>query len=110
MKSHPVVGADLCAGMRTLETVLPLIRHHHEKLDGSGYPDGLGGREIPLTVRIMSVADVFDALHTKRSYKDSFPLSRCFGILREEAGKGWWDREVVEALVRVMTSREDGPG
>jgi len=98
MKTHASVGAELLSPMRTLERVSPLVRHHHEKLDGSGYPDGIGGSEISLLVRITSVVDVFDALHTRRSYKEAFPVERCLGILREEAGKGWWDSSVVEAL------------
>ena len=109
MKTHSAVGADLCGKMRTLEKVLPLIRHHHEKLDGSGYPDGLSGNDLPLLVRITSVVDVFDALHTKRSYKESLPIGKCFEILRQEADKGWWDRDVVEALVRVFTTRDPAP-
>jgi putative two-component system response regulator len=104
MKSHSAVGSDLLRPMRTLERVYPLVRHHHEKLDGSGYPDGLRGAEIPLLVRITSVVDVFDALHTRRSYKEAFPIDRCLGILREEAGKGWWDRDVVEALAAVLAA------
>ncbi|HLY08169.1 MAG TPA: HD domain-containing phosphohydrolase [Planctomycetota bacterium] len=104
MKSHPGVGSDLLRNMRTLERVLPLVRHHHEKLDGSGYPDRIGGKEIPLLVRITSIVDVFDALHSRRPYKEPFSLDRSFGILREEAAKGWWDREVVEALVQALTS------
>jgi putative two-component system response regulator len=103
MRRHPVVGAELCQSMRTLGGVLPLIRNHHEKLDGSGYPDGLKGGEISLLVRIISVVDVYDALATKRSYKDSLPPARCLEILREEAVKGWWDRDVVEALARLLT-------
>ncbi len=110
MKSHSVVGAELCGRMKTMAKVLPLIRHHHEKLDGSGYPDGIGGSDIPLLVRITSVVDVFDALHTKRSYKDSFPLDRCFEILREECRRGWWDRDVVEVLARVLRDGEFPPG
>ena len=102
MKTHSAVGSDLLRPMRTLERVFPLVRHHHEKIDGSGYPDGLRGAEIPLLVRITSVVDVFDALHTRRSYKEAFPIDQCLGILREEAGKGWWDRDVVEALAVVM--------
>jgi cyclic di-GMP phosphodiesterase len=98
MKSHSSVGSDLLHPMRTLERVFPLVRHHHEKLDGSGYPDAIGGKEIPLLVRITSIVDVFDALHTKRSYKEAFPIETCLAILREEAQKGWWDRDVVEAL------------
>src|SRR6185295_11761974 len=98
-KTHSAVGSDLLRPMRTLERVFPLVRHHHEKIDGSGYPDGLRGAEIPLLVRITSV---FDALHTRRSYKEAFPIDQCLGILREEAGKGWWDRDVVEALATVL--------
>lgn len=107
MKAHPSLGADLCKGMRTMDRVIPLIRHHHEKLDGSGYPDGLRGHEIPLLVRITSVVDVFDALATKRSYKDSFAREKCLAILREEVGKGWWDPEVVEALAKAIEG--EGP-
>src|SRR5213593_843127 len=62
MRTHPVVGSDLCRSMRSMDRVVPLIRHHHERLDGSGYPDGLEGSEIPLTVRILTVVDVYDAL------------------------------------------------
>ncbi|HEV3028085.1 MAG TPA: HD domain-containing phosphohydrolase, partial [Planctomycetota bacterium] len=102
MRTHPAIGADLCGKMRTMEKVLPMIRHHHERLDGSGYPDGIGGHELSLSVRVISVVDVFDALYTKRSYKDSLPLEKCLDILREESQKGWWDRDVVEALARRL--------
>lgn len=104
MRIHPVMGSDLCKGMRTLERVLPLIRHHHERLDGSGYPDGLKGDQIPLLVRIISVADVYDALATRRSYKEPLPRETCIRILREEADRGWWDRTVVETLGKIVTS------
>jgi putative two-component system response regulator len=104
MKSHSTVGADLCKRMRTMEKIIPLIRHHHEKLDGSGYPDGLKGSAIPLLVRITSVVDVYDALATKRSYKESLPRETCLQILREEVAKGWWDREVVETLANVIAT------
>jgi hypothetical protein len=90
------------AVLRTLERVVPLIRHHHERLDGSGYPDGLKGREIPVLVRIISVVDVYDALATQRSYKDALPPEKCLSILREEAERGWWDRDVVEFLAEVL--------
>lgn len=102
MKSHAALGSNLLRPMRTLEKVYPLVRHHHEKLDGSGYPDGIGGAELSMLVRITSVVDVFDALHTRRSYKDAFPVEQCLAILREEALKGWWDRDVVEALAKAI--------
>ena len=104
MKAHSAVGSDLLKGLKTMEKVVPLVRHHHEKLDGSGYPDRIGGTEIPLLVRITSVVDVFDALHSRRPYKEGMPLDRSLEILREEVRKGWWDGEVVEALARTVGS------
>ncbi len=108
MKAHAAKGADLVQPMRALAAALPLIRHHHERLDGSGYPDRLTAREIPATVRILSVADIYDALATKRPYKDPLPHEVCMKILREEAGKGWWDRDVVEALAKVVEAELSG--
>src|SRR5947209_4305898 len=104
MKTHPSVGANLCKSMRTMERVLPLIRHHHEKLDGSGYPDGLAGKEIPLLVRIITAADVYDALATARPYRKALPHDTCMKILREEVSKGWWDRDIVDLLERTRTA------
>lgn len=102
IKTHPGIGYDLCRPMRTLEKMLPLIRHHHEKLDGSGYPDRLSGSQIQMPVRVITVVDVYDALATDRPYKKAFPRDRCFAILRDGVEKGWWDREVVETLDRVV--------
>lgn len=110
MQQHPAVGADLCRPMKTLEGVIPLIRHHHERLDGSGYPDGLRGAEIPLDVRILTVCDIYDALRTARPYKPAFPRERSLRILRDEAARSWWDREVVEVLARLTEGEPDGPG
>lgn len=104
MRTHPVVGADLCRPLRTLRAAIPIIRHHHEKLDGSGYPDGLGGSDIPVTVRIVSIADVFDALTTERPYRKALPPEAAVAILREEASRGWWDPEIVEFCARVRES------
>ena len=105
MRSHPVVGADLCRSMHTMDKIVPLIRHHHERLDGSGYPDGLKGGEIPLVVRILSVVDVYDALATERPYRAALPHQTCMEIMREEVGRGWWDGNVLEALDRCLRSR-----
>ena len=98
MKTHPAVGADLCGAMRTMQRVIPLIRHHHEKLDGSGYPDGLAGEDVPLLVRIITAVDVYDALATARPYRKALPHETCMTILRDEAARGWWDRDIVEIL------------
>ena len=107
MKSHPTVGADLVRPMKTMERVLPLIRHHHEKLDGSGYPDGWKGTEIPLLVRILSIVDVYDAHNTKRPYKEAIPRAKCLEIMREEAGKGWWDRDVLETFAKILAEHPE---
>jgi putative two-component system response regulator len=107
IQQHPAIGEELCRPMRTLEPILPLIRSHHEHLDGSGYPDGLSGKEIPLVVRIISVVDVYDALTTTRSYRKAHSPEEALRILREEARKGWWDSKVVESWGALNSSRAE---
>jgi putative two-component system response regulator len=103
IKRHPMHGWEICRHLKSLGPCsLGCIRNHHERLDGSGYPDALGGDDIPRTVRIMSIADVFDALATARAYKPAFPTKTCFKILTEEAERGWWDKELVDAFVDMM--------
>ena len=99
---HPDVGADLVRDMRTLGEVRPLIRHHHERWDGSGYPDGLAGEAIPLGARIMAVVDVYDALRTARPYKAPLSLAATCDILRAETDAGAWDPRVVTAFLEVL--------
>lgn len=102
---HPQQGWEICRHLKSLQHALPCIRWHHEKLDGTGYPDGLGENDIPVEVRIMSIADVYDALSTARSYKPAFPPETCFRILSEEANRGWWDKELVKAFVEMIRER-----
>ena len=109
MMTHAAKGADLVTPMRTMGGVLPLIRHHHERLDGSGYPSGLSGNEIPLVVRILSVVDIYDALVTERPYKDALSRERSLEILREEGERGWWDRTVIETLALVIETSDNQP-
>ena len=99
-------------GLHTLDDVRPIIRHHHERWDGSGYPDGLQGEGIPLGARIMAVVDVFDALHTARPYKAALSTADALGILREEADTGAWDARVVARFVEIvgdLGARNGGP-
>lgn len=98
MRKHPVVGERICAPLRTFRPVLPIIRHHHEKHDGSGYPDGLRNGEIPLTAAILQLADVYDALTTDRPYRKASSPDVALGIMEEEAALGWWDRELFVAF------------
>lgn len=103
IKLHPAIGADVCRPMRTLQAALPIIRSHHERLDGTGYPDGLSGNQISLPVRIVSVVDVYDALTTPRPYRPAMEKEPALRILREEAARGWWDKDVVEAWSRLLS-------
>ena len=104
MEHHTVIGEGICAPLRSFRHVLPIIRHHHEKQDGSGYPDGLKGTEVPLMARILQITDIYDALTTDRPYRKALPLGKAFDIMREEAKRGWWDASILdefEAVVRV---------
>ncbi len=102
MALHVHAGAAICAPMRTLRKVIPVIRHHHERLDGSGYPDGLVGAAIPVAVRIVSVVDIFDALSTRRPYRHALSPDLALATIRAEAASGWWDTEIVEAFARIL--------
>jgi putative two-component system response regulator len=102
MREHPVVGERICAGLKSFRLVLPIIRHHHEKLDGSGYPDGLRGSAIPVTARVLQVVDVFDALTTHRPYRAALSTEQALGIMRDEVRKGWWSGEIVDAFVAML--------
>jgi len=102
MQKHPVVGERICAPLKTFRLVLPIIRHHHEKHDGSGYPDKLQGEEIPLTARILQLSDVYDALTTDRPYKVAFTPEVALDLMGEEAERGWWDQELFEAFREMI--------
>jgi putative two-component system response regulator len=102
MQKHPVVGERICAPLKTFRLVLPIIRHHHEKHNGTGYPDGLSGDEIPLTARILQLSDVYDALTTDRPYKVAFTPEVALDLMGEEAERGWWDRGLFEAFREMI--------
>ena len=102
MEQHPIVGVRICEPLRSFRQVLPIIRHHHEKLDGSGYPDGLKGDEIPVTARIMTIVDIYDALTTERPYRSALSPTEAFSIMEKEAKMGWWDVRLIEEL-RILT-------
>jgi putative two-component system response regulator len=102
MKSHVLIGEDICRGLRTMQDVLPIIRHHHERWDGSGYPDGLAGEEIPLLARVFQVIDIFDALISPRPYKPALTAEQALEVLREETRKGWRDPNLVREFCDFM--------
>jgi putative two-component system response regulator len=107
MRNHPIVGERICAPLRSFRLVLPVIRHHHEKRDGSGYPDGLKGDDIPITARILQVVDVYDALKSVRPYKCAMSTTDALRTMREEVIKGWWDQDVLNAFEHLL--EEEGP-
>lgn len=104
IKQHPVVGERICAPLKSFRHVLPIIRHHHEKQDGSGYPDGLKGSEIPITARILQIADVYDALTTERPYHAARSRHEALRIMHEETDRGWWDKELVGEFEKLTAA------
>ncbi len=104
MESHTVKGEQICKGMKSLANVLPIIRHHHEKWDGSGYPDRLRGDAIPLLARIVQLADIYDALTTERTYKAALSPAAAIDIIRAETKRGWRDPYLTERFVDILPS------
>jgi putative two-component system response regulator len=102
MEQHTVLGERICAPLRSFRHVLPIIRHHHEKQDGSGYPDGLNGAQVPLTARILQITDIYDALTADRPYRKALPLEKAFAIMREEVKRGWWDGSILDEFEAVV--------
>jgi putative two-component system response regulator len=105
MKQHPVTGEAICRPLKSLRLVLPIIRHHHEHSDGSGYPDGLHDKEIPLLPRILQVVDIYDALRTARPYKPAFGHGEAAITMRHEAEIGLWDKELVAEFLNMLEKR-----
>jgi putative two-component system response regulator len=101
MRQHPVTGERICSPLRSLRPVLPIIRHHHERFDGSGYPDGLSGESIPLTARVLQVVDIYDALVTVRPYKRALSSREALETIRRETERGWLDPRVTAAFLRL---------
>ncbi len=104
MKQHPVFGCQICQKLKSVRGAIPLIRNHHEKLDGTGYPDGLKAVSIPLLVRIINVTDIYDALRSRRSYKEPFSMEKSLEILWSEVEKGWWDGHVLKEWEKLVIS------
>ncbi|MBZ5665112.1 MAG: response regulator [Acidobacteriia bacterium] len=102
IREHPVVGERICAPLKSFRAVLPIIRHHHEKFDGSGYPDGLCGELIPITARVLQIVDVYDALTTERPYKRAFSVTEALQTMKQEVARGWWDPAIFDQFERLV--------
>jgi putative two-component system response regulator len=102
VKSHTVVGETLCRTLRSLDSVRPIVRHHHERFDGSGYPDGLAGDNIPIIAQIIGVVDVYDAVTTRRPYQGPHTTEEAIDILRGQVRRGWRRPDLVDAFAELV--------
>jgi len=107
METHPVIGERICAPLKSFRNVLPIIRHHHERMDGTGYPDHLKGSHIPLSARVLQTVDIYDALTSQRPYRKALSSREALSIVREEVGRGWWDGSLVDTLENVLQELPD---
>jgi putative two-component system response regulator len=104
IKAHTIVGDSLCSNLRSLQSVRPIVRHHHERLDGSGYPDGLKGDAIPLLAQITGIVDVFDAVTTQRPYQQVKPAAVAIDVLKEQVERGWRAKDLVHRFTDLVES------
>ena len=105
MRRHTSIGDTLCGEFRSLGEVREIVRHHHERLDGTGYPDGLAGDRIPRLAQIINIVDAYDAMTTTRPYRAALPQAHAFAELRREVNQGWKDATLVNEFVNMMGQR-----
>ena len=105
MQQHSVIGEAIVKPVRSLQKVVALVRHHHERYDGAGYPGGLKGEEIPLGARILAVADTYDSMVTDRPYRKRLPIENAKAELKKYAGIQY-DPAVVHAFLQVLAEKE----
>jgi len=108
METHTVIGERICAPLKSFGQVLPIIRWHHERQDGSGYPDHLKGGQIPLMARVLQTVDIYDALTTDRPYRKALSSERAFAILHDEVRRGWWDGTLVDEFEKLLKDSPEG--
>lgn len=105
MKQHVLIGEQICQPLRTMQGVIPIIRHHHERWDGSGYPDGLMGNEIPFLAQVFQFIDIYDALTHERPYKPAFSPCESLDIMYEETAKGWRNSDLMQKFSEFIGSQ-----
>lgn len=107
MRQHVDIGARIVGGLKSMRMTVPIIRHHHEKWDGSGYPDGLSGHDIPLLARIFQIVDIYDALTHARPYKQAMAREQVMAVMADEAARGWRDPELTAAFLDIVRDRPE---
>lgn len=105
IRQHVLIGEEICQPLRNRRGVLPIIRHHHERWDGSGYPDGLAGVDIPYLAQIFQVIDIYDALTSDRPHKQAYSPTEALKIIIDETQKGWRNPELIEAFTAFIRSQ-----
>jgi putative two-component system response regulator len=104
IRSHPARGCEICRTLNSLAPVLPIIRHHHERVDGLGYPDGVSGNDLSIGPRIVSIADSYDAMTSNRPYRKGIPPSQALKIFDKEKNNGQWDPQLVDQFIKLIKS------
>ncbi len=107
IRAHPEIGTLFISRVESLQQVLPAIKYHHERFNGSGYPEGLEGKRIPLHARIIALVDCFDALTTHRSYRRALSVTEALQVMDEETKKGLWDPDLFRKFVDIIEMRFD---
>jgi len=104
IQSHTIIGDDLCANLRSLQAIRPIVRSHHERLDGSGYPDGLRGDSVPLLAQIIGIVDAFDGITSMRAYHEPESPAHALQVLQKQVALGWRRHDLVDAFGTLVTS------
>ena len=107
MKQHVLIGEKICQPLRNIRGVIPIIRHHHERWDGSGYPDGLVGKDIPYLAQVFQMIDIFDALISERPYKRAFTKEEALAVMVEETALGWRNPRLMQQFTDFISSFQD---
>jgi len=107
MRMHPTIGATLCKPLRTMNETIDIVRYHHERQDGSGYPSGLEGKEIPLLARVFQIVDIYDALSSERPYKKALPKEEVVAIMQGETIEGFWDAALMDQFLNIVKTRPE---
>jgi putative two-component system response regulator len=105
VKKHPVIGFNICRPLRTMAPLVHLIRGHHERLDGRGYPDGLAAERIPIAMRCLTTSDVYDALTSDRAYRAAMTHDEALEVMQLEARAGWWDVRIIDAFTEMLIQK-----